>query len=87
MFQYDAKIVISKPHREIYSMLVLKNISGYMRRTDKFINLWRFERQDNGIYTTRFTGGFKKHVTEIKSKDFEHYAEDVLCIFKTNKIK
>jgi len=83
--KYDEKIIIIKPHRQSYSMLFLKNISGYMHHTDKFTNLYRFEKQDNGIYTQRFTSGFKKHVKEIESKDFEHYAEDVLCIFKTRK--
>ena len=43
-----------------------------------------YAKQDNGIYTQILTHGFKKNVQEIKSKDFEHYAEEVLFIFKTN---
>ena len=68
--------------REYSPMLFLKNISGYLQSTGTFVNLWRFAKQDNGIYTQIFTHGFKKNVQEIKSKDFEHYAEDFQVIFE-----
>jgi len=74
---------ISEPFREPSSKLFLKNFSGYLHG-DEFVNLLRFEKQNNGIYTMELDGGFKTNVKEIKSKDFEHYAEEVLFIFKTN---
>jgi len=85
IFHRDSKIIISEPRREYSPMLFLKNISGYLQLVGKFVNLWRFAKQDNGIYTQIFIHGFKKNVQKIQSKDFEDYAEDVLCIFKTKK--
>jgi len=74
---------ISDPFREPNSKLLLKNFSGFLHG-DEYVNLWRFEKQSNGIYKMKLDHGFQKNVKKIKSKDFEHYAEEVLFIFKTN---
>jgi hypothetical protein len=82
--QDHEKIIIFEPCRQSYPTLFLKNISGFLQAGDDYVNLWRFEKNNNGIYMQKFTPGFKRNVKEIKSKDFEHNADEVVCIFKTN---
>jgi len=76
-------MIISDPFREPKPKLLLKNFSGFLHG-DEYVNLWRFEKQSNGIYRMKLEYEFKTNIEEIKSKDFEHYAEEVLFIFKTN---
>merc|ERR1712034_299152 len=71
--RHQNKIIISNPWRENDPHLFLKNFSGYLHG-NHFVNLWRFKKQKDGIYTMEIDHGFKTNVKEIKSKDFEHYA-------------
>ena len=77
------KTIVSETYREPFPTLFLKNLSGYLYG-DEFVDLWKFEKHDNGIYMERITQNFKTNVKKIKSQDFEHYVEDVPFIFKTN---
>ena len=69
------------------SKVFLKNFTGFLHHHRDFasVNLWKFEKQNNGIYKRSYIFVFKQNVKEIKSKDFEHYAQDVQFILKTNK--
>jgi len=81
--QNHAKINIYQSFGD-YPRVFLKNFSGYLSLVDGFVTLWRFKKQDNGIYISTYTNDFKLNVKAIKSKDFEHDAEDVSFIFKTD---
>ena len=70
------------------SKVLLKNFSGFLLHYLDFgsvVSLWKFEKQKNGIYKRRYIFDFKQNVKEIKSKDFEHYAQDVQFMLKTNE--
>ena len=70
------------------SKVFLKNLSGFLHHHLDFgsvVSLWKFEKQNNGIYKKICFPVFKRNVKEIKSKDFEHYAEDIQFILKTNE--
>jgi len=76
------KIMIHQPYRDS-PRVFLKNLSGYLEGS-YFVSLCRFEKQTYGIYGKTVTPDFKQRVKKIKSKDFEHDAEDVLFIFNTD---
>jgi hypothetical protein len=82
--QHFDTIFISDSFRNREPKLLLKNISGYLIHGDEFVNLWQFKKQNDGIYKTTLIQGFKTNVKEIKSYDFQHHAEDVPFIFKTD---
>jgi len=79
----EQQIFVSRPIRELPKIL-LKNFEGFLQHCGTAVNLWKFEKQNNGTYKERYYCFFKNNVKEIKSNDFEHYAQDVQFIFKTN---
>jgi hypothetical protein len=80
-----SKLFVTRPFR-VYSR-VLKNLTGFARFLHEFgfVKLEKFEKQNNGIYKKCVIPVFKFNIKEIKSNDFEHYAQDLQLILKTNE--
>jgi len=77
----SSKMIIHKPFVG-NSVVFLKNMSGFLQQIGEVVTLVRFRKVGNALYrhtsTCRY---FKLNVKEIKSKDFEHYAEEAQFIF------
>jgi len=73
------KIKIHPPD-DVCPKVFLKNISGFLKQNGTSVHLYKFENH-NGTYIQNCIYNFKLNVKEIKSKDFEHYAEEVQFIY------
>jgi len=73
------KLIVNPPVSCVPKVF-LKNFSGFLNQYNTSVKVTKFEKQDNGIYTRNVIRPFKRNVKEIKSKDFEHYAQDVQFI-------
>jgi len=82
------KICISEPFHDQFPLrFLLKNISGFLffcSYDAKTVSLIQFEKYNQGIYREHFTQIFQTNVKAIQSKEFEHYADDVIFTFKTD---
>jgi hypothetical protein len=68
-----------------FPKIILKNLSGFLEHIRTGVNLWKFEKQNHGVYKKSFIHLFKQNVKKITSNDFEHYEtspRDVLFILK-----
>jgi len=84
---YDKdKICVCKPRYQFPPRLFLKNISGFLHfpYDSKTVSLVEFKKYNNGFYRTKSTHAFQTNVEAIQSKDFQHYADDVIFTFKTD---
>jgi len=75
----DNTLAVSEPCHQDSPTVLLKNISGYCACQLKYgrVTMCEFKKNDDGIYTEIKGFASVRNVKKIKSKDFEHYAQDV----------
>ena len=88
--EFFQKILICALSHKEGQKVFLKDITGFLQLEDNgTVTLFRLVKQKNEINSLRKLSNFMMNVKEIKSNDFEHYANnfqtfprDVLFIFK-----